>query len=380
MGNVGKGLVVLGSTGSIGTQTMDILRAFPDEFRVVGLAARNNLDLLAQQVQEFKPQLVSCQGSQEEVSSILSPGCDVCSMEEMVQHPDVDLVMMATVGEAGLGPTIAALERSKQVALANKEVVVMAGDLVTSLATRKGKELLPVDSEPSAIWQCLNGEGKEVSRLIITASGGAFRGRSISELARVTPQDALKHPTWTMGQKITIDSATLMNKAFEVIESHWLFGVPWDRIEVVVHPQSIIHSMVEFDDGSVKAQLSPPDMRLPIQYSLFYPKRVFNRQIARFNPVEVGTLTFEPLDHELFPCFSLALETGMKGGTWPAVLSAADEVAVELFLTGKISFLEIEQVIREVLKDHSPIVGPSIDQILDASKWARERAGRVVGV
>ena len=380
MGDLAKGLVILGSTGSIGTQTLDIVRAFPDRFRVLGLAAKTNLDLLAQQIREFSPKLVSCPSSQELLSSLLPSDCKLCNMVDMVRDPDVDLVMMATVGAVGLKPTVAALECGKQVALANKEVVVMAGDLVTTIAARNGMEFLPVDSEPSAIWQCLAGEDKEVSRLMITASGGAFRGRSISELADVRPRDALKHPTWVMGQKITIDSATLMNKAFEVIEARWLFGVPWERIEVVVHPQSIIHSMVEFVDGSVKAQLSPPDMRLPIQYALTYPQRLFNGQIKQFNPVEVGALTFEPLDHELFPCFNLALQTAMRGGTWPAVLSAADEVAVEMFLSEKIGFLEIERIIREVLEGHTPIDNPTMEQILAASEWARARAGRVVGV
>ncbi len=375
-----KRLAILGSTGSIGKQTLDVVRAFPKDFRVVGLAARNNLELLASQVQEFRPSVVSCRGSREKMAPILSTGCEACDMEEMAGHHQVDLVMMATVGEAGLGPTLAALQAGKPVALANKEVLVMAGGLVTSLAQKTGVELLPVDSEPSAIWQCLRGEDRRVSRIIITASGGALRGRSIEELARVTPQEALRHPTWRMGQKITIDSATLINKAFEVIEAHWLFDAPWDRIEVVVHPQSIIHSMVEFEDGSVKAQLSPPDMRLPIQYALFYPDRVSNESISRFDPVAVGSLTFEPLDHESFPCFRLALDMAKRGGTWPAALSAADEVAVELVLSGRIGFLEIEKVIKEVLKDHHPVMEPSIDDILDASRWAREQAGRLVEV
>ena len=375
-----KGLAILGSTGSIGTQTLDVVRAFPGKFRIVGLAARNNLNLLAQQAEEFRPRLVSCRGSDEAMASLLAGGCEACTMEEMVGHSDVDLVVMATVGEVGLAPTLAAIRAGKPVALANKEVVVMAGEIVASLVQETGSELLPVDSEPNAIWQCLRGEDKEVSRLIITASGGALRGRSIEELARVTPQEALKHPTWRMGQKITIDSATLMNKAFEVIEAHWLFGVPWDKIEVVVHHQSIIHSMVEFVDGSVKAQLSPPDMRLPIQYALFYPKRVSNQQISRFNPAATGSLTFETLDHKLYPCFELALEAGKRGGTWPAVLSAADEVAVELFLSGKIGYLEIEQVIKEVLKAHHPLMEPSVADILEASRWAKEQASDLVEV
>ena len=375
-----KGLAILGSTGSIGRQTLDVARSFPGEFRVLGLAARSSLGLLGEQIREFKPLMVSCQGSQEEIAGLLVSGCHVCSMEEMVCHPEVDLVMVATVGEAGLAPTFAALQAGKRVALASKEVVVMAGELLHSLIQGNSQALLPVDSEPSAIWQCLRGEDKEVARLIITASGGAFRRRPLKELAQVTPEEALKHPTWSMGPKITIDSATLINKAFEVIEAHWLFGVPWEKIEVAVHPQSIIHSMVEFIDGSVKAQLGLPDMRLPIQYALFYPNRMKNGSIPRFDPVAVGSLTFEPLDIDRYPCFQLALDIGMRGGTWPAALSAADEAAVELFLSRRIGFLEIPQVIQEALKDHRPVMEPSLAEILNAASWAKERVHTMVGV
>ncbi|MBI4299400.1 MAG: 1-deoxy-D-xylulose-5-phosphate reductoisomerase [Chloroflexi bacterium] len=379
MGGGMKGVAVLGSTGSIGRQTLDVAQSFPGEFRILGLAARSSLRLISEQVRKFRPLLVSCQGSPEEIAGLLELGCRPCSMEEMVCHPSVDLVMMAIVGEAGLMPTLAALQAGKRVALANKEAVVMAGELIATYLQSDNPAILPVDSEPSAIWQCLRGEDREVARLIITASGGPFRQRPLKELAQVTPQEALRHPTWNMGPKITIDSATLMNKAFEVIEAHWLFGVPWDKIEVVVHPQSIIHSMVEFVDGSVKAQMSLPDMRLPIQYALFYPKRMKNGSLPRFDPISSGSLSFESLDPDRYPCFQLALDIAMRGGTWPAALSAADEAAVELFLSKRIGFLEIPLVIQQAIKGHQPVMNPSGSDILNAAAWAREQVNAVVG-
>ena len=368
-----KGLAVLGSTGSIGTQTLDVVRSFPNDFRVVGLAARKSLGLLETQVREFRPKLVSCEGTDEEKAALLSNGCVDCTMEGMVRDPDVDLVVTATVGGVALHPTLAALEAGKNVALANKESVVMAGELLTGLAANNNVELLPIDSEPNAIWQCLRGEDKAISRLIITASGGAFRDAEPDQLARVTPEQALDHPTWKMGPKITIDSATLMNKAFEVIEAHWLFGVPWEQIEVVIHPQSIIHSMVEFVDGSVKAQISPPDMRLPIHYTLFYPERVSNGNVPRFDPVATGALTFAALSPEKYPCFQLGLDVAMRGGTWPAALCGADEAAVELFLSGRVGFLDIPSVIRDALEGHQPVMDPSPQDALAAAAWARSQ-------
>ena len=373
-----KGLAVLGSTGSIGTQTLDIVRAFPKDFRVVGLAARRSLELLEAQVKEFTPKYVFCHGSHEEKAAILSNGCVECALEDMACDPDVDLVVTATTGDVALAPTYAAIEAGKDIALANKETVVMAGELVSALARKHGVSLLPLDSEPNAIWQCLRGEGTEVSKIIITASGGSFRKTPLSELASVTPQQALKHPTWQMGSKITVDSATMMNKAFEVIEAHWLFNVPWDKIEIVIHPQSIIHSMVEFVDGSVKAQISPPDMHLPIQYALFYPDRVYNENIRNFNPVETGSLTFEPWDEERYPCFNLALDIAQRGGTWPAALCGADEVAVEMFLAGRIGFMEIATVIREALKDHQTVKEPLLQDTIAASQWAMQRVRGIV--
>ena len=370
-----KGLVILGSTGSIGRQTLDIVRAFPNEFKVVGLAAGLNVELLKEQIEEFRPRLACC--ASEEHRELLPNDVTYTPMEEMVCQPDADLIMAATIGSAGLVPTVRALENKKPVALANKEVIIMAGGLVKSLAGPDGGTLLPVDSEPSAIWQCLRGEKEDIRRIIITASGGPFRTSPVENMEKVTPEEALNHPTWRMGRKITVDSATLMNKAFEVIEAHWLFDVPWDKIEVVVHPQSIVHSMVEFADGSVKAQLGPPDMRLPIQYSLFYPTRLQNRQIPRLDTGLSHSLTFQPLEHERYPCFDMAVEAGKKGGTYPAVLSAADEVAVELFLQGRIGFMDIYRTIDRVLEDHTSLPGSSLDEILAADHWAKVRARKV---
>ena len=374
-----KGIVVLGSTGSVGRQTLDVIRSFRDQFTLVGLAGGSNRNLLAEQAREFRPALVWCQTEERRVPSSTFPGCRFVSMEEMVCHPDVDMVVVATAGGVGLGPTLAALSAGKSVALANKEVIVMAGELIA----QKGPgwdNILPVDSEPSAIWQCLQGEDHSVFRLIITASGGPFRTLPRSKLGSVTPEEALRHPTWQMGKKITIDSATLMNKAFEVIEVRWLFNMPWEKIDVVVHPQSIVHSLVEFEDGSIKAQLSYPDMRLPIQYALLHPRRLPNGHRRGLDLAEVTALTFEPLDIERHPCFSLALAAARAGGTYPAALNAADEVAVDLFLQKRIGFLEIPSLVEKVVNSHSPGSATSLDDILDADAWARRRALELAGV
>ncbi len=373
-----KGIALLGSTGSIGTQTLDVVRRFPDRLKVVGLAARRSLDLLGSQVREFGPKLVYCEGDDRERAALLEGGRARCTLEEMVLDEEVDLVVTATVGDIALSPTSAALRAGKKVALANKESIVMAGDMLTRLAAQHGGALLPIDSEPNAIWQCLRGEGRAVSRLIITASGGAMRHATQEQLARVTPEQALRHPTWVMGPKITIDSATLMNKAFEVIEARWLFNVPWERIEVVIHPQSMIHSMVEFDDGSVKAQISPPDMRLPIQYALLHPERLENAEICRFDPVATGALTFERLDGNRYPCFALAMDYGRRGGTWPAALCGADEVAVDRFLSGNIAFTDIPGVIDQALTGHQAIDEPTEEDALEAARWARAMVADIV--
>ena len=373
-----KRIVVLGCTGSIGRQTLDIVRSFPGEFQVVGLAAGSNHDLFRQQIGEFQPSYVYCINPPD----ALAPLSSFISMEDMVTLPEVDVVMAATTGAAGLVPTLNALREGKAVALSNKEPIVMAGPLLKEYESRYGGAILPVDSEPSAIWQCIQGEADTIRRLIITASGGPFRTLPLEELAAVTREQALRHPTWQMGPKITIDSATLMNKAFEVIESHWLFGVPWENIEVVIHPQSTIHSMVEFADGSVKAQLGPPSMRLPIQYALFHPERRRNPDdslIPRLDTAIPQSLEFRPLEPERYPCFNLALDTAQRGHTYPAVLSAADEVAVNAFLKGKIGFTDINRVVESVVNAHSPTAGETLEQILAADAWGTAEAERVVG-
>jgi 1-deoxy-D-xylulose-5-phosphate reductoisomerase len=296
------------------------------------------------------------------------------SMEEIASHPDIDLVVVATSGKVGLAPTLAAIKAGKQIALANKEVLVLAGEIVISEAKQYGAEILPIDSEHSAIWQCLHGEQSQPARIILTASGGPFYDHSPEQLATVTPEEALTHPTWKMGNKVTIDSATLMNKGLEVIEAHWLFSIPFNRIEIMIHRQSIIHSLVEFADGSTKAQLSFPDMRLPIQYALSYPERLPNARLPHLNLVTVKSLTFEPANLDQFPCLRLALEAGKSGGTYPTVLSAADEIAVDLFLTGKIRFADIAELLARTISMHQSIPNPSLEEILATDVWARKTA------
>jgi len=377
-------IALLGSTGSIGQQALEVVRAFPHRLRVLGLAAGKNQDLLGRQITEFQPKLVSFEGS------LLPPGArekppgarekppgayEKTSLEEMASHPEVDLVVVATAGRAGLSPTLAALKVGKRVALANKEVLVMAGEIVMEAARRSGAPIIPIDSEHSALWQCLAGEDLQaVSRLIITASGGPFLRLSGEELARVTPQQALAHPTWRMGKKVTVDAATLMNKGMEVIEAHWLFAVPYEKVQVLIHPQSLAHSLVEFVDGSVKAQLAPPDMRLPIQYALTWPQRWPNT-LPR---LELGALTFESPDLERFPCLRLAQEAGRAGGTYPAVLAGADEAAVELFLEGHIGFLDIPRLVEEALQKHQDVPHPTLEEVLEAEGWAQAFARHVL--
>ncbi|MCL0060795.1 1-deoxy-D-xylulose-5-phosphate reductoisomerase [Dehalococcoidia bacterium] len=357
-----KRIAVLGSTGSIGRQTLEVVRAFPEKLQVIALAARRKTALFEQQIQEFQPKLVLVEGQ--------GP-----SLEELAGHPDVDLVVVATSGKAGLLPALAAIRSGRVVALANKEALVMAGEIVMGEARRCRVEIRPVDSEHSAIWQCLQGEeSNQIAQIILTASGGPFRDRSPEELGGITAEQALQHPTWTMGRKVTIDSATLMNKGMEVIEAHWLFGVPYDRIKVMIHPGSIIHSMVEFVDGSVKAQLGAPDMRLPIQYALSHPERWANPVLPELNLEKIDSLELEPIDLERFPCLKLAIEAGTAGDTYPAVLCAADEMAVELFLSGMIGFLDIPRLIEDTIGHHRRVLNPSLEEILAADAWARETA------
>jgi len=365
-----KRLAILGSTGSIGQQTLAVVRSYPDRFQVIALAAGGNVELLAKQIGEFQPKLVAI-GSTAPEDRLRGTGYELSSPEELSFHPDVDLLVVAISGKAGLSPTLAAIEAGKSIALATKEALVMAGEIVTTEARSRSAQILPIDSEPSAIWQCLRGEDKSIARLILTASGGPFRQLTWDELATVTPQQALNHPTWKMGTKITIDSATMMNKGLEVIEAHWLFDVPMENIDVVIHPQSIVHSLVEFVDGSVKAQLGLPDMRLPIQYALFYPERPPS-ELPRLDISNMGPLTFEAPDLEKFPCLKLALEAGRRNGTYPAVLSAADDIAVDLFLQGHIRFVDIARVVEEALDRHQSIPNPTLEQILAADAWARE--------
>ena len=381
MGNPAKQLAVLGSTGSIGRQTLEVVRAFPQRFSIVGLAAGENIDLLAEQLNEFRPEFVYY-SPVENQNKLSAPSgdieCKFLSLEEIACHPRVDTVVIATSGKAGLSPTLAAVRAGKNVALANKESLVMAGEIIINEAKQNNAQILPVDSEHSAIWQCLNGEEQKAARIILTASGGPFRQYSPAQLKEVTVEQALNHPSWQMGRKVTIDSATLMNKGLEVIEAHWLFNMPYDNIKILIHPQSIVHSMVEFIDGSVKAQLSYPDMRLPIQYALSYPDRLSNPQLPRLDWSDVKSLAFESPALDTFPCLRLAIEAGKKGGTYPAVLCAADEIAVELFLSRRIRFVDIARFVERVLERHQAIACPDIEEIMAVDAWAREEILRLM--
>jgi 1-deoxy-D-xylulose-5-phosphate reductoisomerase len=373
-------IAVLGSTGSIGRQSLDVIAQFPDRFSVAALAAGQNADLLAQQVVTFRPAYVASERSSEALEAALdSCGARRASMEEVALADDVDLLLVGTAGAAGLLPTLRALDAGRPVAIANKEVLVMAGHLVRK--AMRGKDLLrPVDSEHSAIWQCLWGEaGHDVRRILLTASGGAFRDFDQAQLAAVTPAQALNHPTWNMGAKITVDCATLMNKGMETIEAMWLFDVPMERVEVVLHRESIVHSLVEFSDGSVKAQLGYPDMRLPIQCALAYPDRMPQPPVAPLDLASIGALHFGTPDSARFPCLRLAIEAGHTGGTMPAVMAAADEVAVAAFLSGRVGFLEIPSIIEAVMERHLPVANPSLEAILEADSRARAEALSLAG-
>jgi 1-deoxy-D-xylulose-5-phosphate reductoisomerase len=370
MDNTVKRLAVLGSTGSIGQQTLQVVRAFPNKFHIVGLAAGKSIDLLTKQIDEFKPKFVYYQ-NEEVPARLVNTEHQFLSLEDIAIHPDVDVVVIATSGKAGLAATLAAVKAGKNICLANKESLVMAGEIITYEAKKSGAQILPIDSEHSAIWQCLEGEAQPAAKIILTASGGPFHGCSPAQLSEVTAEQALKHPSWKMGRKVTIDSATLMNKGLEVIEAHWLFNIPFENIEVLIHPQSIIHSMVEFIDGSIKAQLSCPDMRLPIQYALSYPERLVNPELPRLDWNHTSNLSFEQPDFEIFPCLKLAIDAGKNGGTCPAVLCAADEVAVELFLSQRIKFTDIASVVSQVLEQHHVIAHPTLEDIMAADEWAR---------
>lgn len=369
------GVAVLGSTGSVGVRTLDVISAFPDRFRVVALAAGRNVAALDAQVRCHQPAFALAAGAATDQPEW--PATRPLPMIEMATHPDVDVVVVATVGAVGLEPALAALQAGKVVALANKETLVMAGQVMTSAARAGGGELRPVDSEHSAIWQCLWGEQHAgVERLILTASGGAFRDLPVAQLPYVTPEQAVTHPTWSMGRKITVDSATLLNKGLETIEAHWLFDVPMERIDVLMHRESIVHSLVEFRDGSVKAQLGEPDMGLPILCALSYPERLPYQGVARLDLARAGSLNFSAPDMNRYPCLRLAIEAGRKGGTYPAVLTGSGEVAVDRFLEAAIRFTEIPAVIEDALAAHSPDDAATLESVRSADAWARHRADR----
>ncbi len=373
-----KNVAVLGSTGSIGRNALKVLANFKEKFNVFGLSTNTNTQLLEEQVRQFGPKVAVIHDEQAFRSyprtDNLEILCGADGLRKLSSHPKVDLVINALVGSVGLLPSLEAVENGKTLALANKESLVMAGEILMSEAEKKGTEVMPIDSEHSAIKQCLlSGKKEEVRRLILTASGGPFLNTRKEELKGITVDEALSHPTWDMGKKITIDSASLMNKGLEVIEARWLFGVPADRIKVVIHPQSVVHSMVEFVDGSVMAQMSVPDMKLPIQYALFYPERVFSNN-TRLDLSKIGQLTFLEPDLEKFPCLGLAYRALKSGGTAPAVLNAANEVAVGAFLDHRIAFTRIENVVRETLDRHQVKSSCGLDDILKADQWARQTA------
>jgi 1-deoxy-D-xylulose-5-phosphate reductoisomerase len=381
-----KNLCILGSTGSIGRNALKIAAMFPQRFAVQALAAKRNVSLLAEQVQQFRPKLavVYDEAAARALEQSLPAGTGVevafgdAAYREAAAHPAVDMTLTAVVGAAGLEPTLAAIEAGKGVALANKETLVMAGEIVIRRAAEKGIRILPVDSEHSAIFQCLAGQRREdVDRILLTASGGPFLNRPIEEFAHIRKEDALRHPTWQMGPKITIDSATLMNKGLEILEARYLFGMPADRIEVVIHPQSVVHSMVSYRDGAVMAQLGIPDMKGAIAYALSYPERLsLNQPVPDF--AGLGALTFQQPDLRKFPCLTLAYRACRVGGTLPAVLNAANEVAVHAFLDEIISFVDIATVVEQAMDRHAPIGDPDLGDILAADQWAREQARQLI--
>jgi 1-deoxy-D-xylulose-5-phosphate reductoisomerase len=373
-----KKISILGSTGSIGTQALECIAASPDQFEVVALAAGKNIDLLTEQALKFQPKCVSVSTRElaNEIRNRLPQSIKVVqgdeALVELAAHPDADIVLTAMVGSAGLQPTLAAIDAGKNIALANKETLVSAGHIVMDRAKQKGVSILPVDSEHSALFQCLNGEfASEVNKLVLTASGGSFRDLSRDQLKEVTVEQALKHPNWSMGAKITIDSATMVNKGLEVIEARWLFDVSYDQIEVLLHPESIIHSYVEFVDRSIIAQLGLPDMRVPIQYAFTYPHRTVS-PAQSLDFAQMNQLTFRKMDFERYPCLKLAFDAGRSGGTAPTVFNAANEVAVARFLNREISFLSIESVIYEALNKHQVIANPALEEIQMIDQQTRD--------
>ncbi len=377
-------LAILGSTGSIGTQALDVVREHSDKFEVYAITANNSLDLLVKQAREFQPEVVviANEDKYEALKAALADlpikvwaGMD--SIVQVVQSEPIDIVLTAMVGYAGLAPTISAIKAKKPIALANKETLVVAGELITELALENKVPILPVDSEHSAIFQCLNGECSPIEKILLTASGGPFRKFNKDELQKVTKHQALKHPNWEMGAKITIDSATLMNKGFEMIEAKWLFGLTPDQVQVVVHPQSIIHSMVQFEDSSIIAQMGLPDMRLPIQYAFAYPNRL-KSNFERLDIFKLGTMTFEEPDMDRFRNLAFAFDAANKGGNMPCIVNAANEIVVEAFLKEKIGFLEMSDIIEKTMQKASFIQKPTYDDYVLSNTEAREVAAAFI--
>lgn len=366
-----KKILILGSTGSIGVNTIEIARLFPEKFELIGLTANNNIELLRKQIEEFHPKVVVVrdEAKSKELKEQIGNQCEILTGDqgllEITQRDNYDILVSALVGFAGLAPTIEAIKLKKRIALANKETLVTAGKIVIDLCKKFNAELIPVDSEHSAIFQCLNGENKkDIQKIILTASGGPFLSKTKKDLEKVTIEDALKHPNWKMGSKITIDSATMMNKGLEVIEAYWLFNLPKEKIEVIIHPQSIIHSMVEFNDGSIKAQLSTPDMKLPILYALTFPERYhFNAVQTDFK--KINQLTFFEPDFDKFACLKIAYDVIGEGGTASCVLNAANEVAVDKFLSGKIKFNQIPEIINDALNTINNIHNADLETIVE---------------
>ena len=380
-----KKIAILGSTGSIGTSALKVIEKHRDRFRVVGLAAGKNLELLRKQMEAFQPEIVSV--ATREASEVLqklcsSNGIQVChgsqGLIEVATYPKAELVISALVGALGLLPTYRAIQAGKNLALANKEPLVMAGGLIMKEVAERGVSLLPIDSEHSALFQCLlNCKKEEVRRVILTASGGPFLDLPMERFGQITVKEAIQHPNWQMGRKISVDSATLMNKGLEVIEAYWLFGFPIEKIDIVIHPQSVVHCLLELNDGSLLAHLGTPDMQIPIQYALSFPERL-NSPIPRLPLTEMGPLEFRPPDKERFPCLGLACRAFREGGTMPTVLSAANEVAVASFLVGEVQFLAIPSIIEETMEQHQCTPLSSIKQALEVNQWAMERAKALI--
>jgi len=377
-----KRITILGSTGSIGTSSLDVIEKNNDKFSVVALSAGRNIDLLKKQIEKFKPKLaaVSSHENAQKLRESLPAKTRIKivsgkeGLKEVASFHAANIVISAITGAAGLIPTLTAIEAGKDIALANKETMVMAGNIVTAMAKKNGVKIIPVDSEHSAIFQCLQGQKREnLHKIILTASGGPFLNYSLKQLAKVKWRDALNHPNWKMGKKVSIDSASMMNKGLEVIEAKWLFNMDLNLIKVLIHPQSIVHSLVEFIDGSLLAQLGIPDMRIPIAYALTYPVRIDN-QLKLLDLDDIKCLEFQKPDLKRFPCLQMAYEAGLCGGTMPAVLNAANEIAVEMFLKEKIKFVDLHRIIDKVIQKHHSVMNPSLADILATDKWAREQA------